>query len=293
MHKVASLLKNHKHNRNPFIKANKTVYIGCHPQHSLLTIVGKYLYSRSQLYHWCIQPNKHLCTIMIVHRKLKESISYIQRLCYLLMLYGADLMFADKSRGFGPWMYLISDIQRHNVHQVKVCNSSMSLMHICTVSYVDFDVDCSDNREQELTPGGWRHLIDCPLFRRKWASYTGDCNKRWTAQLQSASKTSLHSLLLVLKTEQEREGLQGRSCELGLFGEFPWLPPLLFESYQCLLTFRCSLSFEWTTVCFWSFWLVVSYFVRNIGCGTVAWMQRLCWFTLQVKCLGSVRFFFF
>lgn len=103
-----------------------------------------------------------------------------------------DLHTAMENRGrLGPWPYLISIWQSevtvtmlHVYSRLKFYNASMSLMHICPMSYADFYVDGSDNRTLELMPGGLRCLIYYPLFRREWASYTSDCNKRWTAQLK-------------------------------------------------------------------------------------------------------------
>lgn len=123
-------------------------------------------------------------------------------------------------------------------------------MHICPVLHADFYVDGSDNRTQELKPGGLRHLIYCPLFRRKWASYTSDCNKRRTAQLEPTSKASLRSLLLSLKTEREGEGSRGGAVGSGFFRGIPLISPVLFQSYQCLLTLKCFLNSEWSAIVF-------------------------------------------
>ncbi len=131
-----------------------------------------------------------------------------------------------------PKKYLTVRGCSHNatcLQQVNVYNGSTSLMHICPVSHADFYVDGSDNRTQELTPGGLRRLIYWLLFRRKWLLYTSDYNIRWTTQLEPTSKASLRSLLLSLKTEREGEELRVR-----VFWGIPLTSPVLFQSYQCL-----------------------------------------------------------
>lgn len=191
----------------------------------------------------------------------------------------------DKHEGLSPWPYLISIWQsrghRHNascLQQVNVYNASMSLMHICPMSNADFYVDGSDGNSCREA-WGLRCLIYCPLFRRKWASYTSDYNKRWTTQLEPTSKASLCSLLFLLKTKQEGVGYRGGAVCSGFSGNSPDFPSAIselsaFADTEMLSEFWMESNLFSIVLVWWSGAVILSniFFVPLLQ-GRMAWMS--------------------
>lgn len=81
-------------------------------------------------------------------------------------------------------------------------------------------------------------------------------------------------------SKPNRKGLATREelCALVFWG-IPLISPVLFQSYQRLLTLKCSLNSEWRAICFRSFWYVevallfCQTFLVPLLQGRMAWMS--------------------
>lgn len=249
MHQFTSLLSNHKQTKSLYY----IQWSGLHWMPSATPFTDysfllsaffksrhKYkLYSLSHLYHRHIQSNHPAlhCNDITLEIERKQPIYASAILSINGMWRWLDLhKTIDKHKGLVLWPHLISIWQSEvAVTMLHVYSKLTFIMAQCLTCIF---VPCCMQifmwmaviRMQELMLGGLRRLIYCPLFRRKWASYTSNRNKRWTAQLKPTSKASLSAcLLLSLKTKREGEDSRGGAVCSGFFGEFPWLPRCYFR----------------------------------------------------------------
>lgn len=69
-------------------------------------------------------------------------------------------------------------------------------------------------------------------------------------------------------------------CALVFWG-IPLISPVLFQSYQHLLTLKCSLNSEWRAICFRSFWYVEVALLFCQTCFVPLLQGRMAWMSPQ------------
>ncbi len=263
---------NHEQNLNRSIIVNEYVYIGCLQQHSLQTTVFCLVYCFLNHAASINCTAHHICTVDICSQTsqpctviLSQEIERKQPIYAAAILsfniHWLDLHKAvDKRRVLGLWPHPISIWQLEVAVTMLHVYSRLTFIMARRLSCII--VPC---RMQIFT---WMAVITERRSSRREAwgvlfiarySEGNECHTLVTVINDGQpSSSQLQRHLSAPSCSRSKPNGKGRAAEEELcarvFRGIPLTSPVLFQSYQCLPTMKCSLNSEWSAICFRSFW---------------------------------------
>ncbi len=218
------------------------------------------LYSTSHLYRWYIQSDQPALHCNTITGNWKKAAHICCR--YLSFnIHWLDLHKAVDKRGvLGLWPHPISIWQLEVAVTMLHVYSRLTFIMARRLSCII--VPC---RMQIFT---WMAVITERRSSRREAwgvlfiarySEGNECHTLVTVINDGQpSSSQLQRHLSAPSCSRSKPNGKGRAAEEELcarvFRGIPLTSPVLFQSYQCLPTLKCSLNSEWSAICFWSFW---------------------------------------